>query len=560
MSKHNYNHILRFLKNFSNRLVSKSCKNSCLTIFALSLNVVILGFNLQTPPTLNAQNVKTEQVNSEKIKILDKNIENYLNAIRTRTTSEKKQEIDFLIKTCKDSLVRQHTALKIYAYYMTSKIMGDDALPVYITDNWFIPGKIKMRNDTELIMAKIYAEFNRKSLIGETAPALDLCLPDNSPIDILSEEKYKVLYFYEIGCPECAVQSPLLAKIIKKHDWPANIYLIFTGANYKEWEKYRHKNFNFPDNMHIYNCYNPYMNMDFQKDYGVMKVPMLYLIDRNNKIIGRNLDPLVLEQMLDDRIVAEQQSQNGSEIELDYGSDKAGEFYNAIFADTLNICEVASYIKKSTYDTGNVVQYRQMAGDMLYWLSSRRETQVKKQEIEFIDKFILDVPVWKTKDDTLKVVELATMMKELLTKSPIGSTVPDLSLWGKMTNLQNIKKFSTIENCKEGRYNIKKHGNGDLLLFLYTENCGSCKQISSSLINLFSPEYTKDRNNLAQQFYNASNRKLRKTKVLFVNIDDILVQFPAEAKILFDSFDLSSLPYITLINKKGEVVDKYISF
>jgi thiol-disulfide isomerase/thioredoxin len=48
--------------------------------------------------------------------------------------------------------------------------------------------------------------------------------------------------------------------------------------------------------------------------------------------------------------------------------------------------------------------------------------------------------------------------------------------------------------------------------------------------------------------------------VLMVNVDDVLSLDPALASRMFDSFDLSTLPFIIQTDRKGVVARRYISF
>ena len=49
-------------------------------------------------------------------------------------------------------------------------------------------------------------------------------------------------------------------------------------------------------------------------------------------------------------------------------------------------------------------------------------------------------------------------------------------------------------------------------------------------------------------------------RVLLVNVDEILASQPELASDLFDSFDLTSLPFIMVTDSKGVVQRRYISF
>ena len=139
-------------------------------------------------------------------------LDGYVSAIAAENAATKAGECDFLISACKDSLVRQFTALKLYGHYMSSKLMGDDAVAVHIADEWFIPGKVAMKSELDLMNAKVFAECNRSSLIGMKAPSLvlkDHSMQDVRLFDGIGDSR-TILYFYDTGCSTCRLESPRL--------------------------------------------------------------------------------------------------------------------------------------------------------------------------------------------------------------------------------------------------------------------------------------------------------------------------------------------------------------
>ena len=50
------------------------------------------------------------------------------------------------------------------------------------------------------------------------------------------------------------------------------------------------------------------------------------------------------------------------------------------------------------------------------------------------------------------------------------------------------------------------------------------------------------------------------SKVLMVNVDEVLSDNPELASAMFDSFDLSTLPFILETDRKGRIIRRYISF
>ena len=48
-------------------------------------------------------------------------------------------------------------------------------------------------------------------------------------------------------------------------------------------------------------------------------------------------------------------------------------------------------------------------------------------------------------------------------------------------------------------------------------------------------------------------------RVLLVNVDRLIAENPTLSSALFDTFDLSALPYIIMTDKKGVILRRYVS-
>lgn len=51
-------------------------------------------------------------------------------------------------------------------------------------------------------------------------------------------------------------------------------------------------------NVSVTNLWDPSLNSDFQRKYGVLKTPQMFLIGKDGVILGRKLDVPALESML----------------------------------------------------------------------------------------------------------------------------------------------------------------------------------------------------------------------------------------------------------------------
>lgn len=472
-----------------------------------------------------------QQLDSAVTMALDSRLAEYFAAIEREGTEVQKGECDFLIESCADSLMRQHIALSAYEHYRDSEVMGAEAVAIHIFDRWFASGLVRMKEDTEMFAAKVFAEFNRQSLIGSKAPELVLYDTDGNPVSLFDGRgsgRYSVLYFYDTSCASCKVQSVLLRHVFDDGDFPVDFHAVYAADDRDSWMEYIDTQLSFDTpRVKVSHLWDPEISSDFQRKYGVIQTPRMFLIAPDGTILGRGLDAQALSQMLHAIF---------DEVELEYGSDTSMELFDGIFGDSLpskaDVVAISDYIQASTLEKGDTVMYRQMTGDLLYYLALQKGEGFKEGLDGLIENKILSRgDVWKSSDDSLKVIGMARMYQDLLSKSAPGKQVTDIKVPGVL--LSKGKE-------KSGSFRLRKlRGNPNHIMFV-TEGCHVCAAEKEAAREL-----------------SASDRKV---KVLMVNVDDILSSDPSLASRLFDSFDLSTLPFIIQTDRKGIVERRYTTF
>ncbi len=461
------------------------------------------------------------QVDSSRLAALDERLEEYFRTLEPERIEVKNEECDLLISSAKDSLLRRHIALKIYDHYLESPVMGDEAVAIHITDKWFAPGLIDMGGDEVLLNAKVYADFNRQSLLGMPAPSVVMETPDGEKVEVGGHaSRYRVLFFYDTDCSKCKLETILLRAKLNARDWPVDVYAIYTGADPDSWREWRQTKFGIrAAKTKVIHLWDPEVLSDYQMKYGVLQTPRMFLLDRSGTIIGRGMDTRALDQLLG--IVL-------ADPAYEYGGQASAALMDKLFAADSNVMSMAKALESRTLAKGDTSFFKHLEGDLLYWLTSRRDEACKEGTLPFINEYILSRPeIWKTQDDTLKVVGLARMMKDLLSRTPVGSELPDAKeLMSGVVNVSSPRGWTRNWN--------RLRRKGGYIVF-HTEGCPVCKAELAA----------------------ADSLGLR---ILDVNVDEIMASNPDLAKVLLDTFDLSSMPFILEVGRHGVIRRRYISF
>lgn len=530
------------------------------------------------------------QVDSTRLAELDKRLDKYFQILEPENVDVKSRECDLLIDSAKDSLLRQHIALKAYEHYLNSTLMGDEGVAVHLTDTWFASGRVSMGGEEVLFNARIFADFNRQSLLGK--PASSFAMESFEGDSVLfggRSDRYCVLLFYDTDCAKCKLELMRLRPLLDSRDWPVDLYAVYTGCDKESWGRWlsERMNINAP-RTRIFNLWDPEIKSDYQMKYGVLQTPRMFLVDRSGTIIGRGMDTGALDRLLGIVLSREDYEYGGSasavlmdKLFMSY-EDSARSVPLSERPSADRILSIAKTLEDRTLAQGDTIFFKHLEGDLLYWLTSRRDELSKEGALPFINEYILSRPgIWNTQDDTLKVVGLARMMKDLLSRTPVGSKLPkakdlisksssaesqsNTTVWPDRIQEQdevNNRNQASDRSLEQVDVSDKAHGDHTLI------------QPRNDANALFLHDWTRKWNRLRRKggyiVFHTEGCPVCKAELsaadslglrtLDVNVDEIMVTNPALAKSLLDTFDLSSMPLILQVGRHGIILRRYLSF
>ena len=229
-------------------------------------------------------------------------LEQYIVTLDPETPQVKSREVDFIIETCTDSLLRQAVAERLYDHYVTSSVMGDEEVAIHIYDNWFKPHLIEMIWDGGLLNAAYFAEYNRQSLIGNKAPQLMMKdrYDEYEPMPDLKGDALAGLFFYDTDCYKCRAEMVKLKEYLPTVEVPLEFYAIYTGIRKERWENFIDTEWDInSEYVRIHHLWDKILESDFGRAYGITETPRMFLLGKDGTILGRRLNTEALSQMLD---------------------------------------------------------------------------------------------------------------------------------------------------------------------------------------------------------------------------------------------------------------------
>lgn len=246
-----------------------------------------------------AASLRAQQPASGAYAALDSLALNYLGAIQMESVETKAGECDYLIGSVRDSLLRQHLAVTLFKYYKDAPVMGDEAVAIHIYDKWFAAGKTVFPGEFESLDAQMFCNLNRSTLIGMDAPVLTARKPCGGKLTLPAAGTTTLLWFYDTACSKCKLESKVLPEVLEKAvDFPVTLVAFYAGHSRKEWREFR-RTFKVDNpNLKIMHCWDPTVESDYLRIYGVISTPKMYMVAPEGSIIGRRLEVESLQSLL----------------------------------------------------------------------------------------------------------------------------------------------------------------------------------------------------------------------------------------------------------------------
>ena len=217
----------------------------------------------------------------------DIRIKKYLKDYVQKTPDSINVAVDFIIKKTKvNKYTFQFVTVMLLNEYANSKIMGFDAVYVYLVDKYYSTGQAFWLDDVGLYRIQAQADKIRPTLIGKQAPPLILQDTLNNDIALYSiNKKFTVIVFWSPDCGHCKKDMPKFEKLYPELSaLGVEFYAVYSEEEPEKWKKWLRE--------HPYpwiNVANLKSKEAYQVKYNVDQTPMIFILDKDKKIIGKKI-------------------------------------------------------------------------------------------------------------------------------------------------------------------------------------------------------------------------------------------------------------------------------
>ncbi len=183
----------------------------------------------------------------------------------------------------------------LYNLYREAPLEGNTEVYNYIGENYILTEPNRWNDKT--FVEKVHSRVAKAKLnpIGEKATNLVLQSPGGRKVYLFSiKANYTILFFYNPECEACKPVSAALSDFSKQYQAKGvEVFAVYMDKKQDVWkEAIATKGQNW------INVFDPNGSVKIEEKYDIYALPMIYLLEKDKKVIGRDVPVEKLKNMI----------------------------------------------------------------------------------------------------------------------------------------------------------------------------------------------------------------------------------------------------------------------
>ncbi|MDR0763742.1 MAG: DUF5106 domain-containing protein [Bacteroidales bacterium] len=186
--------------------------------------------------------------------------------------------------------------------YQRSEIIGHDAIWVHLAKRYYLTGDAFWASQGIVENFKKRIERIEPLLIGNVPPEFScpdttIETPNERWVSVFSSKRnYTVVIFWSITCGHCKRALPKWHELYKEkgQELGIDVIAICKDSDIPAWKKYI-KDYNLED---WTNLNGKTATLDYNDKWDIQSTPVIYILDRNHRIVTKRIDPDVAEPII----------------------------------------------------------------------------------------------------------------------------------------------------------------------------------------------------------------------------------------------------------------------
>ncbi len=226
---------------------------------------------------------------------IENKVKEYIENLTYQVPDSAIKSVEALMKRTNISAFRKYFASKMLTHYQKNSFIGAENVYVHIIDKYYI-NEPNLWNESALKQMTLRANTLRPLLLGKTIPNMVLTGTDGKNYALHDvSAKYTILYIYSLDCPHCKEHAPKMSAFqTKMAAKGVKVFAVSVERDEKKWK-------DFIATFHTQNLLNlidKNNTIDFVKQYDVLEYPTDFVLDSQKKIVGKHINPALLEGYL----------------------------------------------------------------------------------------------------------------------------------------------------------------------------------------------------------------------------------------------------------------------
>ncbi|HLX90721.1 MAG TPA: thioredoxin-like domain-containing protein [Puia sp.] len=239
--------------------------------------------------------------------ILEPKLERYFRDLVPHIPDSINKEVDWM-------LLYSRTAKELYKYllvhfvqkYVNPEYMGEDAVFVHLFNKFINTGQAEFFTEKYRKFLNDRAYSMMANLIGEPAANLEMVDSLKKPTPLYGvSAAFTVVCFWDPTCSHCKVEVPKLDSIYEVK-WKAEgvkIYGVMVDGGKDNWERFI-QGHHLGDWINVYETKEQHDAVEaagkpgYKQLYDVYQTPTLFLLDKDKRIIAKQLDFLQFDKII----------------------------------------------------------------------------------------------------------------------------------------------------------------------------------------------------------------------------------------------------------------------
>lgn len=226
---------------------------------------------------------------------LQKKIDKYFEDLVVQEADSVSKDADRILAGIKNEAMRKYVVYKIASTYENHNVVGTDGAFVHLAEKYYI-GEPNLWDTTTIRKMKERIKVIKPLLIGKRIPDMFLTDPSGKLLTLSSvQANYTVVFIYDPDCSHCKEETPKLLKMDSY--FKSKKIVVFAAClvrDKKMWkdfiETYKIQHWKNGIDIHINaKTGKEEYYTDFYNTYDAYATPVVYILDKTKKIIGKRI-------------------------------------------------------------------------------------------------------------------------------------------------------------------------------------------------------------------------------------------------------------------------------